>query len=114
MSTKTTIDDNTRTAILIDGGFYRKRAYHVLGDKSPGERADELDQYCHRHLIETINGIKHRHQLYRIFYYDCPPSDRAVFNPVTRKNDELGKSETYRWAIAFFEEIKKRENMLLD
>ena len=32
-----------RTAILVDGAFYRKRAYHLYGDKSPAERADELE-----------------------------------------------------------------------
>ena len=39
-----------RTAILVDGGFYQKRAYSLFGKKSPKERADELLSYCHRHL----------------------------------------------------------------
>ena len=34
------------TAILVDGGFYKKRAYHYNGEKSPKERADELEQFC--------------------------------------------------------------------
>lgn len=28
-----------RTAILVDGAFYRKRAYNLFGDKTPAERA---------------------------------------------------------------------------
>ena len=28
-----------KTAILVDGAFYRKRAYHIYGDKAPAERA---------------------------------------------------------------------------
>ena len=39
-----------RTAILVDGGFYRIRAQTLFGDKSPEERADELFSYCMRHL----------------------------------------------------------------
>lgn len=59
-----------KTAILVDGGFYRRRAQIMIGDKTAEERAKELENYCRRHLIE-----KHQppHELYRIFYYDCPP-----------------------------------------
>ncbi len=38
------------TAILVDGGFYRKRARHLFGDKSPHDRAKELFDYCMLHL----------------------------------------------------------------
>ena len=62
-----------RTAILVDGAFYRKRAYHLYGDKSPAERADELEWYCKRHIREEHNE---KCSLYRIFYYDCPPMDK--------------------------------------
>ena len=31
-----------KTAILVDGGFYRRRAFTAYGDKTPKERADEL------------------------------------------------------------------------
>lgn len=30
-----------RTAILVDGGFYRLQAKKLFGDKTPEERADE-------------------------------------------------------------------------
>ena len=29
-----------RTAILVDGGFYRRRAQSMLGEKTAAERAD--------------------------------------------------------------------------
>ncbi len=54
-----------KTAILIDGAFYRKRAYHIYGDKTPAERAKELSTYCHRHIVEEKEGAS----LYRVFYY---------------------------------------------
>lgn len=40
----------TRTAILVDGGFYRKRAAHLWGKKTAEERAKELNAYCKAHL----------------------------------------------------------------
>lgn len=59
-----------RTAILVDGGFYRKRARYLWGEKTAEERAKELTAYCHAHLHDK-NGEDR--QLYRIFYYDCEP-----------------------------------------
>ena len=41
-----------KTAILVDGGFYRRRAQIKIGDKTAEERATELDNYCRRHLTE--------------------------------------------------------------
>lgn len=42
-----------RTAILVDGGFYRKRAKALWGNKSPSERANELNDYCYVDDITT-------------------------------------------------------------
>ena len=38
---------------MVDGGFYRKQANFLFGEKTPEERANELVEYCHRHLKET-------------------------------------------------------------
>lgn len=34
-----------RTAILVDGGFYRKRSHFLWGELTAAERADELQNY---------------------------------------------------------------------
>lgn len=47
-----------RTAILVDGGFYRRRAQIALGDISAQERAFELENYCKRHLETQIDLSK--------------------------------------------------------
>ena len=39
-----------KTAILVDGGFYRKRANTLFGHKTPEERANELISYCNKHI----------------------------------------------------------------
>ena len=107
------IYDNIITAILIDGGFYRVRANKCLGKKTPKERADELESYCKKHLVETIYGAKHSHHLYRVFYYDCPPSEKAIYNPVTKTNTELSKTDSYAWTKEFFACLKQKRKFAL-
>ena len=99
-----------RTAILVDGGFYRIRAQTLFGDKSPEERADELFSYCMRHLNK---GTKDESSLYRIFYYDCPPSTKVVYNPVTQRHVNLAKSDQYRWTTAFFNALVTKRKVAL-
>lgn len=100
-----------RTAILVDGGFYRKRARYLWGEKTAEERAKELTAYCHAHLHDK-NGEDR--QLYRIFYYDCEPVGRkSVYHPLKRANVDLDKSDTYVWATAFMEELKRRRKFAL-
>lgn len=106
----TKLEDKTITAILVDGGFYRRRAYACLGDKSPEERADELEEYCIRHLTERKG---YRHQLYRIFYYDCPPISKKIYNPLTKQQIDLSKSDTYNWSNAFFDCLKRKRKFAL-
>ena len=98
-----------KTAILVDGGFYRRRAYAAYGDKTPAERADELYSYCKRHL--TLHG--ENNELYRIFYYDCPPMTTQVYHPLTKKNINFAKSSTYDWTTQFLSELKKKRKMAL-
>lgn len=101
-----------RTAILVDGGFYRKRARYQWGEKTAEERANELMAYCRRHLSEK-DGREQR-QMYRIFYYDCQPIGRkSVYHPLKKKNIDLDKSDTYTWATEFMEQLKRKRKVAL-
>lgn len=98
-----------RTAILVDGAFYRKRAYNLFGDLSPSERAKELASYCHRHIKEEKEGAT----LYRVFYYDCPPINKMVYHPLLKHAIDLGKTDDYNWANNFFNELKHQRKFAL-
>ena len=101
-----------RTAVLVDGGFYRKRAKYLWGEKTAEARAKELNAYCQAHIHDTQQGEERR--LYRIFYYDCEPiGRRSVYHPLMRKNIDLDKSETYTWSTMFIEELKRRRKFAL-
>lgn len=98
-----------RTAIMVDGAFYRKRAYYFWGDLSPAERARELAQYCKRHIKDEKDGAT----LYRVFYYDCPPSAKKVYHPLLQKAVDLSASDQYKWANEFFTELKHQRKFAL-
>jgi len=100
-----------RTAILVDGGFYRKRAKALWGSKTPEERAKELRDYCYKHLHDKYEN----RYLYRVFYYDCPPitDNINVLNPVTGKSLNLAKTDECKWAKSFLEELKHQRKFAL-
>lgn len=98
-----------KTAILVDGGFYRKCAKRLWGTHSPEETATALFKYCCRHLSEHYQT----HELYRIFYYDCPPISKKMFHPLTGKTIDFGKSEQYQWMTAFLSELKTKRKIAL-
>lgn len=66
-----------RTAILVDGAFYRKRAYTLMGDLTPDKRAKELERYCQRHIKEERTDTA---SLYRVFYPVCSTFSRFRVN----------------------------------
>ncbi|WP_138158742.1 NYN domain-containing protein [Peptoniphilus catoniae] len=102
-----------KTAILIDGGYYRKVALPKFGFKSSKESADELYKYCTRHLTEGNKKNKFRNDLYRIFYYDCPPIEKNVYHPLLKKDIALGKTEHFNWMNEFIKELQKKRKLAL-
>lgn len=99
-----------KTAILVDGGFYRRRAQIKIGEKTAAERASELDNYCKRHLIEKKQGP---HELYRIFYYDCPPMIKKVYHPYLKQQIDFSKSDLNVWMTEFLSELKRHRKFAL-
>jgi uncharacterized LabA/DUF88 family protein len=99
-----------KTAILVDGGFYRKRATRCLGDVTPTERARELELYCKRHLTERHQD---RHELYRIFYYDCPPMQRGIYHPLRKTDENFFKNPHSIWMRDFLNELRNKRKFAL-
>lgn len=98
-----------KTAILVDGGFYRRRAQKVFGDISAQNRAIELTSYCKRHL--KTHG--ENSDLYRVFYYDCPPAAKRIFHPFLQRQVDLSKTDLYSWMNQFLDELKKKRKFAI-
>lgn len=102
-----------RTAILVDGGFYKRRAHNLFGDKSPQDRADELITYCCRHLKGTNPSQIEQGVLYRIIYYDCRPPAQNFYNPVLKKPIDFSKTDRYKWSERFLELLACKRKVAL-
>lgn len=73
----------TRTAVLIDGDFFLKRARRLWGDASPEKRASECHAYALRHIFAKRKmALEYGDRsLYRIFCIGTVPRDGPLHNP---------------------------------
>jgi len=98
-----------KTAILVDGGYYRKRATALWGKKSAEQRANELIAYCMLHITEPEDP----RDLYRIFYYDCPPMKRVMIHPLTGEEVNFSEGAQTKWANDFYDELSTKIKVAL-
>lgn len=96
-----------RTAILVDGGYYRVRSRALWGNKSAKDRADELYSYCIMH----IDHPDEPRDLYRIFYYDCPPMTREITHPLTGATIDYGNLPGTKWSNDFVDYISEKRKV---
>lgn len=98
-----------RTAILVDGGYYRKRASALWGGKSAEDRANELFHYCMLHISEPDEP----RDLYRIFYYDCPGLTRQLTHPLTGNVIDFSTGAGTQWTKKFFEKMATKRKVAI-
>jgi len=98
-----------KTAIMVDGGFYRTRARSLWGDVSPEKRAKEMMDYCHKH----INNSPEPRDLHRIFYYDCPPLDIKLSHPLTGKTVNTAMLPSNNWSTGFHNALREQAKLAL-
>lgn len=98
-----------KTAIIVDGGYYRVRAQDLWGKKAAQARADELYEYCLMHIKLPAEP----RDLYRIFYYDCPPMMRSMIHPLTQKTIEYAKMTGKNWTEYFFNALLEKRKVAL-
>lgn len=96
-----------RMAILVDGGFYLKRAKSMKGEKTPKDRANELIRYCMAHTSHEDA------ELCRIFYYDCDPIGKKAFHPLHNRTFDQSKTRDYAWKNEFFDELAKKRKVAI-
>lgn len=95
-----------KIAILVDGGFYRKRMKEVSGESDAKEAANMLIDYCYKHIPEGD-------QLYRIFYYDCPPISKKMYHPALKTEIDFSKTTLCKWYETFMNEMVKKRKVAL-
>ena len=99
-----------KVAILIDGGFFLKRLQALT-------KTDECKNV--EYIVKMIQILCSGHasrlgqQIYRVFYYDCPPFENGLHNPLTSKFIDFKKQPQYQFKSALFDKLKNLRKMAL-
>lgn len=100
------------TAILIDGGYFVKRFRAIEPNNIyNADRASELAfRWSLAHLKESDNR---KHELYRIFFYDCPPIEKKMHNPLSKLCIDFSKSPEAVFRKQLHKNLLKKRKLAL-
>lgn len=80
------------TAVLIDGAYFIKRIRHFEPHNYfNAERIADLAVRCA--MLHLKQKKRLNRELYRIFFYDCPPLNKKMHNPISRRSIDFSTSE---------------------
>ncbi len=101
----------TLTAVLVDAGFFLKRAARIYGHQTPDAAARQL----HRIALDHLNDDQGRRvaRLYRIFVYDAPPADWKGHTPIRKQSVNYGLSDLAHWRHTFHQHLKSLRKVAL-
>lgn len=101
----------TVTAILVDAGFFLKRAARIYGHQNPETAARQLHRIALTHLNDDHGRRVAR--LYRIFVYDAPPADWKGHAPISKRSVDYGRSDLAQWRRAFHQHLRSLRKVAL-
>jgi uncharacterized LabA/DUF88 family protein len=104
-----------RMAIMIDGAFFLKRFPVVFTKKDardPTVVADAAFRMAISHLKPRNNNAA-RSDLYRIFFYDCPPLMKRLHTPIEKKAVDFGKSDEAVFRNALHQKLTQQRKVAL-
>lgn len=99
------------TAVLVDGGFFVKRFRRIEPHNAYDARR-AADLVC-RWAIAHLNQSGGRRQLYRIFFYDCPPLTKKLFDFVAKRTIDFSKSNEAVFRNELHDELRRRRKVAL-
>lgn len=97
--------------MLVDAGFFLKRALWIYGHQSPEVTARQL----HRIALDHLNDEHGRRvaRLYRIFVYDAPPAEWKGHMPISKQSVDYGCSVQAQWRLAFHQHLRSLRKVAL-
>jgi uncharacterized LabA/DUF88 family protein len=109
------------TAILIDGAYFIKRfrAIEPHNAYNAERAADCIHRWAVAHLMMASNGggnaarRQNRRELYRIFFYDCPPLEKKLHNPITKRAVDFAKSDEAVFRMALHQRLLSKRKLAL-
>lgn len=116
------------TAILIDGAFFIKRFRWIEPQNAHDARraAECAHRWACAHLLPPgrVGGNgdgqqdrqrRHvnRRELYRIFFYDCPPLAKKMHNPISGQVVDFAKSAEAKFRLELHEHLRGMRKVAL-
>lgn len=89
-----------RTAVLVDGGFFFERIRFFVRKYFRPDfvlTSEHLSTIVHllvKYHIEERKALPR--ELYRVYYYDCPPNDKQVRFPITPEGHKTPGSKNFK------------------
>ena len=99
---------NSTYAILLDGGFVTRKLREKLG-KFP--TADDVDRFCSEEIMtqEAVRNL----DLLRIYFYDAPPSQEKLTNPISGRTLSLAQTPRFKEMTSLLNALELRANFAL-
>lgn len=122
------------TAIVVDGAYFLRRFKHRYADLDPNNPIDVKvglmwlaaqhigirHQFDPTGFLVTNDGKKRfelgwseSSDLYRIFFYDCPPLTKRTQLPISKKALDLSQTETAKARMAIHQELQSVRKVAL-
>ena len=108
------------TAVLVDGAFFIKRfrAIEPHNSHNAERAADCMFRWSVAHLSDrlpqgTDGRPRRRRELYRLFFYDCPPLEKKLHNPVDGKSVDFSKTPEAMFRRELHERLLKKRKLAL-
>lgn len=101
----------TVTAVMVDAGFFLKRARAIFGSLSPELAAEKVLHLALDHLNDSSGRRTSR--LYRIFVYDAPPASWKGHTPLKKDSVDFSKTDIAKWRNEFHEKLRGHRKVAL-
>jgi uncharacterized protein (TIGR00288 family) len=102
-----------KTAVLVDGGFFLRRFPHIFPSKA-GNNPDVVAAAVLGLAVDHVRRLERaRNDLYRIFFYDCPPLTKKLHLPISGRAVDMSKTEPAVFRLALHEALKRQRKVAL-
>lgn len=93
-------------AVFVDAGFF-VRKFTRIADPEMNADPNQLAKAMWHYWIKHVDG-KNGEELYRIYYYDCPPLSHKAHHPITNRLIDFSKSDITKYNNALHEELLRQ------
>jgi uncharacterized LabA/DUF88 family protein len=90
-----------KVAVLLDGGHVLSELHKLVGHRQP--TADEVEGFA-RKCYDPL-----KEDLFRIYYYDCPPFDGKAKNPATGVHEDFKTKPEYAARTRFYSQLASKD-----